>query len=95
MYLHQLATSSAVEETFQLLYKDAKLKEVQKQCTKSFFVNGVSRMAISEYVAEHTLKDRIWMHYKENKKEKLTSKTRCYQVTVDRNPLCIVCMQND
>ncbi|XP_057251728.1 protein FAR1-RELATED SEQUENCE 5-like [Beta vulgaris subsp. vulgaris] len=92
MYLRTLATGFAVEKTFQLLYTDAKFKEVQKQCTKCLYVNGVSRRAISEDVVEHTLEDRIWMHCDETKKEKLTSKTRCYQVMVDMKTLYASCV---
>ncbi|XP_010694416.2 protein FAR1-RELATED SEQUENCE 6-like [Beta vulgaris subsp. vulgaris] len=92
MYLRTLVTGFAVEKTFQLLYTDAKFKEVQKQCTKCLYDNGVSRRAISEYVVEHTLEDRIWMHCDETKKEKLTSKTRCYQVMVDRKTLYALCV---
>lgn len=84
-YVRQLVTEFPVECVFQKLYTDAKFKEVQLECTKVLYINGVEKKVVSDHVMEHTLEDRVWTLCKSTRNEVVTKKRCTYKVMFNSN----------
>lgn len=75
---------------FQRAYTDAKFVEVQKECQRLLYCNGVGEKKISDTCVEHLISDRVWILVN-GKELPLEKKRRVYRVTFDINTHDIQC----
>ncbi|XP_021749343.1 protein FAR-RED IMPAIRED RESPONSE 1-like [Chenopodium quinoa] len=82
-YVRKACTDFPAELFFQKIYTDAKFKEVQRECTRTMYVNGIDRRQVSDHVVEHVVEDRVWYKPQNSKKEIPSKRKRRYVVTLD------------
>ncbi|XP_021729415.1 protein FAR-RED IMPAIRED RESPONSE 1-like [Chenopodium quinoa] len=89
-YVKHLATDFLAEELFQKCYTDSKIKEVQRECTKSLYVHCSDQIELCENNIEFILEDCVWIKPKGARKESGTKIWRCYKVLYDAHS-CEAC----
>ncbi|XP_057252341.1 protein FAR1-RELATED SEQUENCE 6 isoform X1 [Beta vulgaris subsp. vulgaris] len=90
-YVRTLETDFSVEAIYQKIYTDNKLKEVQRECTRSLYLNVQGKNVVSDNVLEHYVQDRVWVRCKDTRKEIVSKKKRMYKVTFDSSTKDVSC----
>ncbi|XP_048492997.1 protein FAR1-RELATED SEQUENCE 1-like [Beta vulgaris subsp. vulgaris] len=60
-YVRTLETDFSVKAIYQRIYTDNKFKEVQRECSRSLYLNVQGKNVVSDNVLEHFVQDRVWL----------------------------------
>ncbi|XP_021749477.1 protein FAR1-RELATED SEQUENCE 5-like [Chenopodium quinoa] len=90
-YVRQAYSDFPAELVFQMVYIDAKFKEVQRECSRVMYVSEIHRNKLSDNVTEHIVEDRVWYKPKNCRKEKPSKMKREYKLLYDSSSKEVSC----
>ncbi|XP_021737168.1 protein FAR1-RELATED SEQUENCE 5-like [Chenopodium quinoa] len=85
-FCRPLITGFMPEWFFRKIYTVSKFLDVQEQCNRVMYLTPLSKVIDSDDGATvtHTLEDRVWVLFKETRKEFPTQYTRLYHVKINK-----------